>query len=277
MVGRTIEIYLPEANPRGIRECNIKDSIVKAIVIPRNQISELSKIDELKEPGVYFLIKDEQNFEVKPEIYIGETDDLRKRIKQHQAKDWNLAICFFSTKRNMNKAHVKYLEGHCCEIAKEINKCTLHNETKPTKSPLNNQERDLVLSFFNDLKIIIGTLGFPIFDTIKKERKNVIYCKGKDALSQGSYSEDGLLVFKGSKANLKESKSSGTWVINMREKLKDEGILKEQGTVLEFTEDYLFKSPSAAAAVILARRANGWTEWKTKDKKTIDETIRQTN
>ena len=63
----------------------------------------------------------------------------------------------------------------------------------------------------------------------------------------------------------------------MREKLKDEGILKEQGTVLEFTEDYLFKSPSAAAAVILARRANGWTEWKTKDKKTIDETIRQTN
>ena len=52
MIGRTIEIYLPEANPRGVRECTIMDSIVKAIVIPRNKLGDVSKRKDLQDPGV---------------------------------------------------------------------------------------------------------------------------------------------------------------------------------------------------------------------------------
>ncbi|NBX51527.1 DUF4357 domain-containing protein, partial [bacterium] len=32
---------------------------------------------------------------------------------------------------------------------------------------------------------------------------------------------------------------------------------------------YDFSSPSAAAAIVLARSANGWTEWKTKEGSTL--------
>ena len=36
----------------------------------------------------------------------------------------------------------------------------------------------------------------------------------------------------------------------------------------------MFGSPSAAAAAVLGRRANGWTEWKDKEGKTIDKLFR---
>ena len=276
MIGRTIEIYLPEANPRGVRECAIMDSITKAVVVPRTKLADVTKRDDLQDPGVYFLVGETDDLG-KPEVYIGEAEQLIKRIKQHNSSKefWQTAICFVSVKQNLNKAHIKYLENHCCEKAKEANRCSLHNSNMPTKSSLTNKDRDFVLRFFEEMKIVIGVLGYPIFDSIKKERKNIIYCKGKDAKAEGTYSEDGLLVFKGSTCNLEESPTAGSWVETMRDQLKSKEILKEKENVLEFTEDHLFNSPSAAAAVILARRANGWTEWKTKDNKTIDEVIRK--
>ena len=41
-----------------------------------------------------------------------------------------------------------------------------------------------------------------------------------------------------------------------------------------FSEDYLFGSSSTAASVVLGRQANGWTEWKNKEGKTIDKLFR---
>ena len=33
MRGRTINIYIPDSNPRGVKICDLKDSIVKAMFI----------------------------------------------------------------------------------------------------------------------------------------------------------------------------------------------------------------------------------------------------
>ncbi len=131
---------------------------------------------------------------------------------------------------------------------------------------------------FETLKILVSTLGYPIFDYIKRpEKKEILTCKGKDAFAEGEYTEDGFIVFEGSKSNLIETKTAGPWVTNMRKKLKDEGILKKANNVYIFTSDHIFSSPSAAAASVLARRANGWIEWKYQNGKTLDEVIRKTN
>jgi len=277
MPGRTISIYIPDANPRSVRICEIADSIVKAIFIPRNKLSEINDREELKNPGIYFLIG-EKNEKGKVKIYVGEAEVLSKRIKQHNiSKDfWNSVICFISEKNNLNKAHIKYLENYSCNEAKKINKCELENNVNPTKSSLTEQERDFCLNFFSDLKLIIATLGSPIFEENKKDEKNLYYCKGRDASAIGEYMENGFLVFKGSIANLQESNTAGSWVIGMRKDLIKKGILKKKENVLIFTDDYIFNSPSASAAVVLARRANGWTEWKDSEAKTMDEKIRKT-
>ena len=276
MRGRTISIYMPDANPRGIKICNTQDGIVKAIFIPRNKLLDATKREELQDPGIYFLIGD-PNEVGKPRIYIGEAEVLLTRIKQHNtSKDfWNSVLCFVSEKKNINKAHIKYLENYSCNQAKKINKCELENNVNPTQSSLTEQDQDFVMSFFDDLKLLIATLGFPIFEESKKDQSKIFICKGKDAYATGEYIEDGFLVFKDSKANLDESKTAGTWVTGMRKNLIEKGILKQEESVLVFTEDYSFNSPSAAAVVILGRRANGWTEWRDKNGKTLDERFRQ--
>ncbi len=83
-----------------------------------------------------------------------------------------------------------------------------------------------------------------------------------------------LLFSKGSIANKDETKTAGTWVVGVRKKLIDDNILVPENGILIFKEDFIFGSPSAAAAAVLGRRANGWTEWKNKDGKTIDEIYR---
>lgn len=276
MRGRTISIYIPDANPRSIKICEITDSIVKALYIPRSKLAEASKREELKDPGIYFLIG-EKNEVGKPKIYIGEAEVLLTRIKQHNISKefWNSVICFVSEKKNINKAHIKYLENFACNEAKRINKCELENNTNPTQSSLTEQDEDFVLSFFDDLKLLIGTLGFPIFEESQKDKSNIFYCKGKGASATGEYTEDGFTVFKGSKSNLEESKTAGSWVNRMRDDLKQKNVLKQEGNVLIFTEDYTFSSPSISASVVLARRANGWIEWKDKNGKTMDELIRK--
>jgi|TARA_B110000495_G_scaffold56884_1_gene48156 hypothetical protein len=47
-----------------------------------------------------------------------------------------------------------------------------------------------------------------------------------------------------------------------------------ENNIYKFTSDHIFSSPSAAVAV-LARSANGWNEWKTKDGKTLNDLYRK--
>ena len=54
-------------------------------------------------------------------------------------------------------------------------------------------------------------------------------------------------------------------LITLRQSLIDDHIINEINEKLVFNEDYLFSSPSAAAAVVMGRSANGLTEWKLKD------------
>ena len=101
------------------------------------------------------------------------------------------------------------------------------------------------------------------------------YCVGKSAKAEAIFTDEGVLVLKGSTTNLNESKTAGNWIIGMRKKLKDRGVLVSNGKVWEFTKDELFNSPSAAAGTVLARRSNGWLEWIDKSGKTLDELKRK--
>jgi len=274
--GRTINIFIPDSNPRSVKICDIQNSIVKAIFIPRNKLEYVTNREELKEPGIYFLFGKEDEL-IKSKVYIGEAENLLIRLKQHNQKKefWNTAICFVSEKKNINKAHIKYLESYCCEQTKIINKYNLENGNSPTQSSLTERDQDFVLSFFDDLKILIATLGFPIFEETKKEEKDLFFCKSQNSDASGEYSEDGMVVFEGSKANINTSSTIGQWAVNLRNNLIEQKIFQKEGDYYIFTENYTFNSPSAAAAVTLGRSANGWTSWKDKNGNTLDERFRK--
>ena len=57
--------------------------------------------------------------------------------------------------------------------------------------------------------------------------------------------------------------------VALRQKLIGEGAIMQTGEFLEFTEDYVFRSPSTAAVMVMGRNANGLTEWKNEEGKTL--------
>ena len=277
-IGKTIQIFLPDGNPRSIKIAEITSRTVQAILIPRTKIDYIFTREELNNVGVYLLIGNPEE-DLKPLLYIGEAEDCKIRLKQHNsAKDfWNYAIAIISKTQYFTKTHIKFLESFMYKEATRIKRYKLDNNTNPTMPYVAEWMEADLLDNFDTIKILVSTLGFPIFDEIRTSQKtDLLYCKGKDAIASGQLTDEGFLVLKGSKGNLKESNTAGTWIINMRKRLVEENILKIEGNVYEFNSDYLFGSPSAAAGAVLGRRSNGWMDWKYKNGKTLDEVKRQT-
>lgn len=52
----------------------------------------------------------------------------------------------------------------------------------------------------------------------------------------------------------------------LRSSLIEKGIIDE---TFKFTRDYIFTSPSLAATIVMGRNANGRTEWKNEEHKSI--------
>ncbi|MFA6186584.1 MAG: GIY-YIG nuclease family protein [Phycisphaerae bacterium] len=275
---KTIQIFLPDGNPRGVKIADITSRSIKAMLIPRSKLDFAAERDELNNVGIYFLIGRETE-NAKPIVYIGEAENCRDRLFEHnRSKDfWSVAIAIISSKKDFTKSHIKYLEWLCYQQAGNTGRYQIDNSTTPTKSHITESMEADMLDHFETMKILVSTLGYPIFDEIQKPTtKDVLTCKGKDACAEGEYTEDGFVVFAGSKCNLLEAKSVGTGLSSLRKKLVEDGILVEENNIYKFISDYIFSSPSAAAGTVLAREANGWLEWKYKNGKTLDAVKRQT-
>jgi len=276
-LGKTIQIYLPDGNPRSVKIVEITTSIAKGIFIPRSKLNNIEDRKELDSVGIYFLFGENDDLG-KPTVYIGEAENLIKRLKQHNSsKDfWNTAIAFFSEKNNLNKAHVKYLENYCCMMANRVNRCNLENSVNPTKSNITEADENFVLSLFEDINVLLGTLGYPIFEGVIKEANNKQYiCQRRNANAKGEYNEDGFVIFKGSKANLEATSSCPEGIKRFRQSLIDKKVLSKEGGSYIFNEDFMFNSPSTAAAVVIGASSNGWIEWKNSEGKTLGDIERK--
>lgn len=270
---QTIQIFLPDGSPTSIKEAELTNRLVKAILFPRNKMKEVAQRELIHYSGVYFLFGSKHEG-AKPIVYIGEGEDCFKRILSHnRTKDfWTHGVVICTKTNEYTKTDIKFLEHYCLQRAQEVDRYTTDNDTGSKKPSIpEGREYDL-LDNFETLKVLLATLGYPLFEEKRKlaRDKELFYCQGKDALATGEFTDEGMLVLKGSICNLKETKTAGNWVISARQRLLTDGVLIQNGNVLHFTTDQIFSAPSTAAAVVLARRANGWMEWKDKKGRTLD-------
>ena len=275
---KTIRIFLPDGNPRGVKIADFTSGTLKAVSVPRAQLDFAVARGDLSNVGLYFLFG-EIDAAGAPQVYVGEAEDCAVRLKQHNAtKDWwTVAIGCVSKTDELTKSDVKFLESHCHQEATAAGRFAIDNSVVPTKSHvLESIEADL-LAHFETIRILLGTLGYPIFDRIKKSGdKNLLTCKGKKAMATGEYTEDGLVVFAKSIANRAATKSSSESSRVTRERLIEQGVLAPaDDDTYVFTKDHVFRSPSQAADVVLGRSANGWIDWKYSDGRTLDEVKRK--
>ncbi len=274
--GKTIRIFLIDGDPNGRMTCELSNWTGKAYKIPRIKIKDCGDRTDLANTGIYLLMgKDEDGND---QVYIGEAENVIKRLSQHltQKDFWHEAIIFISKDDNLNKAHVKYLENRLYEIAREAKRYVLSNTSTPTLSSISEADSAEVEEFIEHVRMLVNTLGHKVFDekrgTVKGVKANEFTLRAtRDANANRTPSSEGFVVFKGSKAATDTTNSVPLSIVKMRETLATNGVLVHEGEVLVFKEDYVFSSPSMAAAVVLGSSANGMQEWKLKDGTTLKE------
>ena len=276
---QTIQIFLPDGSPRGIKIAEITNRVVKAVLIPRNQLDNAAKRPEVKNVGLYFLFgtSDES---AKPLVYIGEAEDCWERLKQHNRKKefWSHACLIVSKINAFTKAHVKYLEHVAVKNAQAVNRFKTENGNLPNAPHITESMEADLFDNFETIKILLSTLGYPVFDSIDKKsvaKKEILFLKGRGVEAEGDLIDDGFVVFKGSQAKKEEVPSCPEYAKNTRRRFLEEGILIDKDQYYEFTSNYIFSTPSGAAAVIWARSVNGWINWKNINGKTLDELKRK--
>ncbi len=276
---QTIQIFLPDGSPRSVKIAEITNRVVKAILVPRNKLEYISTRTELNNVGVYFLFGEAAD-KAKPLVYIGEAEDCLDRLKQHnRTKEfWNYAVIMVSKINAFTKSHAKYLEHIAIDQAKDSNRYETENMTAPSKPFVTESMEADLLDSFDTIKILLSTLGFPVYDKVGKEQitsKEVLYLNGRNINAEGDLIDDGFVVFKGSQVKKETVPSCHEYLINLRQKLLLNEIIIEKNGNYEFVQDYVFNSPSTAGGVVLGRSTNGWTKWKNKEGKTLDELKRK--
>jgi hypothetical protein len=277
--GITITNYLASGNPEGIIFSYMSNWTGQAIKIPRNLFSEVKDSAELKKPGVYFLIGQNDSNPEDKLIYVGEANNLSQRlITQLKAKEnsfCEVIICFSSKDENLTVSHTKYLEEKIIDQSAHSGEYRLTNAKSGNAISLPKMVRDEMDTYYDNMKIILPTLGYNILQAEKdlvgdKDQKDdKLFLDMSNLSASGSLTTNGLMVFKESMMSPNETPSLSGSYSNMRKTLIDKGIVKRNGDKLVFTEDYEFASPSTAAALILGYSINGRIAWKYKNGQSI--------
>ena len=206
---KTIQIFLPGGDPRGIRIAEITTRIVQVIEVPRSLLQDFLKMDESDQVSLYFLFGDAGDGS-EPRVYIGQTGDLRARLVSHnQKKDfWERALVLISRTNSLTQTHGLYLEWHSLQAARKAGRYADENGnagTKPhTPAPLQADCHEI----FETGRTLLATLGYPVFESVAspvagtktaaKGEDEVFFLKSSGVDGRGLYTPEGFVVLKGS-------------------------------------------------------------------------------
>lgn len=125
--------------------------------------------------------------------------------------------------------------------------------------------------FLADMLSILPLVGLRVFEQPSHPvtRQHMLFLKAKGVEARGYEAPDGFVVFKDSQAVTREVPSILTYQSSLRADLLNQGVVEPRDEKWLFAQDYVFSSPSTAAAVILGRNANGRIEWKDEKGRTL--------
>lgn len=272
----TLHIFVADGEPDGLRLVERSNWVGKGLVFPRAIYPTVRKRLEFANAGVYMLTGPRADSD-SDAIYIGEGDPVGPRLENHYAhKDFWTKGVFFIAPGQLNKAHVQCLEARLVKLAKETKRSALDNGNLPAEPTLSESDNAFVDVFLENLLGILPVLGVHAFERASPSTGGKPYikliCQGRGAKATGNDGPQGFVVHSGSIATANPSAALadyGANVIELRADLVKRGVLIAENDAFRFTQDYVFSSPSLAAAVVLGRAANGRTEWKDSAGKTL--------
>ena len=171
--GKSIKMFLADGSPNGILTAEIINWTGHVLSAPRTKLSELIQREECSRTGVYFLVSYDPENPLYPKVYIGESDDVANRLKQHNrteesgGKDFWEKVCLVTGKdQNITKTYIKYLESRLIEIARRNGQCQLMNGTSHDYSKLPESDTADMEYFLEQIQVILPVLGYEFLKEI---------------------------------------------------------------------------------------------------------------
>jgi hypothetical protein len=278
MNGKTIRIFLVDGEPSGILVAEISNWTGKVLVAPRAQLEQLSKREEVRRTGVYLLVGPDPDDATKTLVYIGEGDNVLKRLLIHNRRDakdfWERTVVVVSKDENLTKSHVRYLESRLISLARQARRADLTNDTAPEPATLPEPDIADMEFFIEQVQMVLPVLGFDFTQPrlvagaggARSSASPVFELKQVGVVATAQEIDGQFVVFAGSTARKKGVPSWKSYR-SLRDKVVADGSLVEDPADpnrLVFAEDTPFNSPSAAASVVMGRASNGHESWKVR-------------
>ncbi|MFO0839588.1 MAG: GIY-YIG nuclease family protein [Phycisphaerae bacterium] len=250
----------------------------KVVVFSRSQLADAAKRPEAHRTGLYFLIGPDPDNPTREWVYIGEADDVLKRLAIHdrdEARDfWQRTVFIVSKDENVTKAHARYLESRLIQLANEANRARVMNGTAPPTPPLPEADVADMEYFLEQVVMMMPVLGFGFLQPSPRvepapvvvQESPLFRLSAAGVRAEARVINGQFVVLKGATAR-KQGVESWTSYRGLRDELVQSGRLVEGSDpqLLVFADNVPFDSPSAAASAVLAANSNGRTAWKVAD------------
>jgi predicted GIY-YIG superfamily endonuclease len=279
---QTIQIFLPSGDPEGIRMASITTRTVKVFDVPRTLLPEFLKMSESQQVCVYYLVSDDAEGGT-PQCYIGRSENFSKRVRDHKQKKefWDRALVAVSLTNEWTVTHATYMEQLSISRAKTAGRYRTDNNTDGSKPHTPAPMEADCHEFIDTVAVLLTTLGVPVLDPVKTGRRTSdtngdssdekLYYRRAGSKASGFFGSEGMLVLAGSTGQpMKKSSYTGR-IGDLREKLRNEGVISMDAKGLVFLKDHLFPSPSAAGCILAGGADNGRINWKNADGLSIND------
>lgn len=306
MTGKQVRLFLVDGTAGGLMTAEIMNWTGHLLMGRRTELSRIRERPEARRTGVYLLLGEHPDTGGKL-AYIGQSDDVAKRLMNHDAKKdfWNDVVVITSKDTNLTSAHVRFIESRLISLAHSIGRVPLENGNSPTGgADLPEADESDMNYFIGQIKIVLPVLGVDMFRGRPQSGAPAESSSVSPPPSQVTQSPAGSPIFhlrrpklgvearaqvidgeftmlQGSRihAHMRQNrdKVSPTTqsAFDLRQavlkQLREEGSLTDEGSLGTLTRDVVFSSPSAAGASALGQASlNGRTEWITAEGQTFD-------
>jgi hypothetical protein len=284
LLGRSVRLFLADGTASGLITAEIMNWTGHVLTGSRSGLPAFLNRPELDRTGIYFLTGPAPDDPDTLQVYIGESDNVRKRLIQHSKDDskdfWERTCVVTSKDQNITKAHARYLEARLIAIANAASIASVVNGTAPPLVALPEADASDMEYFIEQLRLMLPVLGLDFLRQSKaavrkvpSEKVNSIsddasplfrLSNKKHGIEAQAREIDGeFVVLEGSAAVAAwSSKADHSYSKRHTQLMKTGKLIASNGGHLRFAEDVAFRSPSAASAVILGRPDNGRLSWK---------------
>jgi hypothetical protein len=278
--GRTIQLFLADGVPNGLIIASIHGWTGSVLVASQATFDKLRARSEANRTGLYILFGPDPEDALSMRAYIGEADIVKDRINQsaEERTFWETAVIVTTSDEALTKGHVRYLEARLIEMTSDAGRVQLDNGQAPKsdRRRLPEADRANMEAFLANLRVILPVVGLDLLKprpraltptgtlTHQGEESKFELRHKSEVQATAIEEDDEFVVLAGSQA-LKNAGYVGTNSYGeLKKELIAQGVLAttDAESVYRFVKPYVFRSPSAAAAVILDRNSNGRREWK---------------